>query len=697
MVYAGARPEPQYATRVPPYTDLYAMRTILALLLSLPLTLHAQQWNWAASAGAGSNVDFCHGIATDSQGNAYWVGSLAGTVDFGCGTITDGNSDVMGFIAKRAPDGTCLWVRAITVGFNDAWAYGVAIDADDRIYVTGSYDGNATFGDGVTLSSLGSDDIFLARYDTAGTCLWARRAGSSASSDVARGVAVSVDGGVFVAGFSGGTTIGFDGISIPNAGNFRQLVIARYDSTGTVQWARASVGNGQGKTCRAISVSGDRLFVTGQIGGSAASYDGLALTPAASGAYLYVLSTDLDGNGVWARSFGTGDHEGMGISTDTLGNVFVAARMWGSLFLPDDTLTSVSSNDDILVMKLGEDGEFQWAQSTGSTQRDLAWDVEADGMGNVLVAAHFQQSIDFFGTPFTSLGGEDMLIAKLGGDGQVVWASRPSGFQRDIPLCIHRQAAAPNSIYFGGYYWGVITYGNTTIDDVGNGDAMLIAGVDTTFAVSTFSAGVCPGACDGMAQVFTNGTGPFSYLWSTGATTPLLDGLCAGSYGVEVTDGTGQVRSVSLDVLERPGPGYSVQVDGDSLWVVGGVAWQWYLNDTQLVSDSASAVALLNGDYHAVVTDAFGCVWSTDTVQVLTTTVIDVESEGLRAWPNPIGDVLFVDGLRPVELLELSDALGRVVWRGQVTGGRSMIPTSGLAPGCYLLRTEGGTVVKLAR
>lgn len=674
------------------------MRILLTLLLTLPITLSAQQWNWAASAGGGGNVDFCFGIATDSQGNAYWVGSLSGTVDFGCGTITDGNSDVMGFIAKRSPDGACQWVRAITVGFNDAWAYAVAIDAEDRIYVTGSYNGNADFGSGITLNSLGVDDIFLARYDTAGTCLWARRAGSSGSSDEARGVAVSEDGGVFIAGFSGGTTIGFDGISIPNAGNFRQLVIARYDSTGTVQWARASTGNGQGKSCRAISVVGDRVFVTGQVGFTAASYDGLALTPGSTGAHLYVLASDLDGNGVWARSYGNGDNEGMGISADTLGNVFVAARLWGNLFLPDDTLSSVSSNDDILVIKLDREGVFHWARSTGSTQRDLAWDVEADGMGNVLVAAHFQQSIDFFGTPFTALGGEDALMAKLDGDGNVVWASRPSGFQRDIPLCIHRQAAAPNPIYFGGYYWGAIIYGNTTIDDVQNGDAMIVAGVDTTFAASAYSAPICPGDCDGTAQVFANGESPFSYLWSTGATTPMIAGLCPGPYSVEVFDANGVVRSATILLAERPDPEYTVQVAGDSLWVEEGAAWEWYLDNVELSSDSSSVVAQVNGAYHALVTDVFGCQWSTDTVQVITTTVIGAEhSSGLRAWPNPMGEVLYVEGLSPGDLLELRDALGRLVWQGSATGGRSMIPTSGLAPASYLLRTEKGMVVKLVR
>jgi hypothetical protein len=165
-----------------------------------------------------------------------------------------------------------------------------------------------------------------------------------------------------------------------------------------------------------------------------------------------------------------------------------------------------------------------------------------------------------------------------------------------------------------------------------------------------------------------------------------------------VFDANGAVRSATIVVAERPDPGYTLQMVGDSLWVEGGITWEWYLDAVQLSSDSSSVVAQVNGDYHALVTDAFGCLWSTDTVQVLTTTVIDAATgEGLRVWPNPMGEVLFVDGLRPIELLELRDALGRVVWRGQATGGRATIPTNGLAPGSYLLRSESGVVVKLAR
>lgn len=658
--------------------------------------LHAQQWNWAADAGGGGNVDFCHDIATDSQGNAYWVGTVSGDVDFGCATLSTGNSDILGFVAKRAPDGACVWVRGITVGFDEVWVFGIAIDHADRIYVTGRYNGNADFGDGVTLSSLGNDDIFLARYDTAGVCHWARRAGSSGSSDEARSVDVSADGGIFLTGYSGGTTINFDAITIPNAGNFRQVVVARYDSLGTVQWAKASAGNGQGKSARAISVAGDRLFVTGQVGFSAATFDGVPLTPGPQGAHLYVLATDLDGNAQWARSYGTGDNEGMGISADTLGNVFVAGRMWGSLYLPDDTLNSVSSNDDILVMKLDRYGEFHWARSTGSSQRDLSWSVAADGTGNAYFSAQFNQSIDYFGTPFTVLGGEDILISKLDGDGQVVWATRPSGFQRDIPLCIHRRAMAPHEIYFGGYFWGAITYGSTTIDDVQNGDAMIVAGVDTTFHTSTYGSPICPDACDGVAFAFAHGQGPFTYQWSNGANTASIGGLCEGEYLVAITDANDSVQVDTVRITARPDPGYVIDMIGDSLWVEGGIDFAWYYNSTtQLGGDSASHIAEATGLYHAMVTDENGCIWSTDTVQVLITGVQTTGERPLHIWPVPASqtlNVLVSDAAMPADLWNCT---GRIVRSFMLRKGLSTLDVSALPPGVYLLRTSDGRSVRV--
>ncbi|MBK7945660.1 MAG: hypothetical protein IPJ85_10300 [Flavobacteriales bacterium] len=252
----------------------------------------------------------CYGIATDSQGNVYWAGSVRGTSQFGCGTITTG-SNTAGVLAKYNAAGTCLWVRSVLVTFDDALAYDIAIDAENRIYITGSYNGTANFGDGITLGSYVGDDIFVARYDVDGTCLWARRAGSS-SNDEARGIAVSAEGDVFITGFVGGFTVRFDPLQIAS-NNQRQIFVASYDSTGTLNWAKLSTGIGQTKSSRGISVAGDRLFITGQFSFAIGEFDGLPISTTSNTGKAFLLACDLDGNALWANSYASGDHEGMGM------------------------------------------------------------------------------------------------------------------------------------------------------------------------------------------------------------------------------------------------------------------------------------------------------------------------------------------------------------------------------------------------
>ncbi len=659
------------------------MRTLLLPLVLFSFALHAQQWNWAVSAGDGSNVDQCYGIATDSQGNVYWAGSVRGTSQFGCGTITTG-SNTAGVLAKYDAAGACLWVRSVLVTFDDALAYDIAIDAEDRIYITGSYNGTAVFSDSISLASYVGDDIFVARYDVDGTCLWARRAGSS-SNDEARGIAVSAEGDVFITGFVGGFTVRFDPLQIAS-NNQRQIFVASYDSTGTLNWAKLSTGIGQGKSSRSISVANDRVFITGQFSFAAGEFDGLPISTTSNSGKAFVMACDLDGNALWANSYGSGDHEGMGISADTLGNVFMVGRLWGSMFLPDDTLVSVSSNDDFMILKFDADGNYQWGKSTGAAQRDLSWRAAADGQGNVYVAVQFLNTVDFFGTSITSIGGEDMAIMKMDGEGDVVWVQRAGGFQRDVPLCIHRQTVPPHRLYFGGYYWGLVTYGSSTIDDVANGDAMMVSATDTTFDVSAHAAAICPGACDGLAQAFTNGDGPFSYLWSTGATTAQVSGLCAGEYSVEVIDANGQVRSSMVSVTERSDPGFTVQVQNDSLWVQGGASWQWFFNE-QLIggADSASVIAAFTGNYFVQVIDANGCAWSSDTVLVvLNVGVPEAQHDQVRVYPVPADDevqILVAGSLVSVQAL---DAMGRVVPLERIAQGRYDV--SGLSPGAFVLR-----------
>lgn len=455
------------------------LRTLALLALLCTLTTRAQVWNWAVDAGSGGNTDFCYAIATDSRGNSYWTGTIGGPADFGCASFSP--TQISGVLAKYDSTGTCLWARLFTNTFDDTWSYGIAIDAQDRIYVTGSYYGNEDFGNGVVLPSGGLDDIFLARFDTSGTCLWARRAGGG-GADEARDVVVDDAGRIYIAGRAGGTTITFGTVSIPNPSNFRQVVVACYDSTGTVQWAKASSGTGQSKTAQGISTANGKLYITGQVGFSAATFDGLPLMSAANASGAYVLACDTAGNGLWSQPLPGGDNEGMALSVDSIGNVFVTGRFIGTLQWPDgqSVTSATTTTDDIFLLRMDTSGTFHWGETAGGPNRDVGFDICTDGLGNAFAAIQYSSTIDFMGTTVAAYGGEDILVARVDMWGNLTWAKTGGTGLRDVPLAIHRGRAGSHPIYTGGYFWGTVTYGSSTIDDVLNGDAMMIQLSDTT-------------------------------------------------------------------------------------------------------------------------------------------------------------------------------------------------------------------------
>jgi hypothetical protein len=684
---------------------LWTMRSfILLFVLLLAASLHAQQWNWAVSAGGTSNNDHFLGIASDSEGNLYGVGTVRATADFGCGILAPGNSNG-GFIAKYGPDGECIWVQGIISNGIGAWIYDIAIDHEDRIYIAGNYRGTTTFGSGISLSA-SNRTWFVARYDTNGNCEWAKRGGSTSTGELseATGIAVDDEGTIYVTGTASGNTLTFAPISVSNPNtNSTQLVLAAYNSSGDALWARSTTGPGYDiKTTNDIAVANGRLFITGRVGFNQVVYDGLQLAPDATGSYVYVLGCDLQGNGLWSQSFGNGAHEGMSIAADTLGNLFVAGLMRGTMVLPDGTLTSTSpSNDDILLVGLAQDGTYRWGKSTGSIAREVAWAITPDNKGNAYMAGYFQNTIDFFGTPLTSLGGADAVIAKIEADGDVAWAHRAGGTGggNDYALAIHRRSVEPHTLSFGGYYSLTATYGNTTITENGNHDGMLVSGIDTTFHVSTHSVATCGSNCSGQAYAFVNGTAPYTFQWANGSTTPAIVGLCEDAYSVTVTDASGNVSTVTVDVEEAQDPGYSIQVDGDSLSVNGGSGWQWHLDGAPIAgAESSSFIAPQTGEYFAQVTDMSGCSWSTGPVMVvLNVSVPEMENDVLKFWPNPVDDVLFIEWNGDRIHGRLLNGTGAEVGGVTLQNGRNSIAMQGLVPGLYLFKFTDGTTFRVLK
>lgn len=155
-------------------------------------------------------------------------------------------------------------------------------------------------------------------------------------------------------------------------------------------------------------------------------------------------------------------------------------------------------------------------------------------------------------------------------------------------------------------------FGCTTVDTV-----TIIAPGALVLNVSSTNAS-CNGVCDGTATAaVSGGTTPYTYLWSNAAVVPNLSGLCAGTYSVTITDGSGCSLTDST-IVNEPAPivlndtvlqnvTCNGMCDGSALITVvsGGTApfaFSWSNGNV-----GPSDTALCAGSYTITVTDGFGC------------------------------------------------------------------------------------------
>ncbi len=162
----------------------------------------------------GSDNDIGRAIAIDSKGFVIVAGSTSGAFE---GNAWSGAEDIV--VVKYTNSLNLFWSYQYGSTTNDV-AYGVTVDAEDGIYITGitGYPGGPGL-DGQTY--LGGSDIFLARFSPDGRKLFTRQVGTAAQ-DWAYGIAIVPSGAIYLAAATEGA------MGVPNAGII-DAVLIKYD------------------------------------------------------------------------------------------------------------------------------------------------------------------------------------------------------------------------------------------------------------------------------------------------------------------------------------------------------------------------------------------------------------------------------------------------------------------------------------
>ncbi|MFN5355655.1 MAG: T9SS type A sorting domain-containing protein, partial [Bacteroidota bacterium] len=164
------------------------------------------------------------------------------------------------------------------------------------------------------------------------------------------------------------------------------------------------------------------------------------------------------------------------------------------------------------------------------------------------------------------------------------------------------------------------TYTVTVTDANGSTSTISATITQPAAALSASTSGtnvLCFGNATGAADLsVSGGTTPYSYSWSTGATTEDLSGIVSGSYNVTVTDANGCTTSSGVTITQPAAAlggsvsGTNVDCNGNAtgaadLSVTGGTApYSYSWNNGAITQDLSGLVA---GTYTVVITDANGC------------------------------------------------------------------------------------------
>jgi gliding motility-associated-like protein len=512
-----------------------------------------------ARRGGGTGNDIGHCIAADETGNLYIGGTFTGTAVFGSTTLTSLGGEDI-FIAKYNSLGNLQWVQQIGGTLNDE-IKGIGLDSIGNIYIAGSYRILAFFG-GQQFNASGESDIFLARYSNAGTLAWVQSSGGF-FEDKALGLTVDRAGNCYVTGYFQGIST-FQGNTLISSGG-EDAFAACYNSAGVLEWINQGGGASPVRgTAIARSITGD-VIATGLYQGSV-NFGGIPISSAGDNDIFIVRYNRYGQIQSLQSAGGTGDDRPYAILSDEQDNLYLSGYFSGTATIGGQPLVSAGAKD-AFVAKLDPSGNALFAVRSGGNGDDVATGIRRNRLGHCLVSGFFSNTASFGAYNLTSAGGTDIFLARLDPSGQFRMATRTGGSGNDQALALtidHNQ----NPVFTGSFLNSFFISG-ITLTSAGGTDMLFARLRESTYNVPPAVTPVtCEGGSDGAIElVVAGGTPGYTYAWSNGSTTQNLSGIGTGTYLLTITDAENCTKDTTFVVTSTyvlPQPPVSASVNREN-------------------------------------------------------------------------------------------------------------------------------------
>lgn len=251
-------------------------------------------------------------------------------------------------------------------------------------------------------------DVYLVRTDANGDTVWTRSFGGP-GDEIARSVIHTSDGGFVIAGKT--QSLGDRDWNI---------YLLKTDAKGAKEWV-STYGETEMDFAKSViqTSDGGYAMVGGTMGTDGETYD------------AYLVRTDPEGKQMWARAYGGDDGD---FATS------IAEVEGGGFIIGGATESFGKGVVDVYLIRTDGDGEVIWAETFGGEDWDVAWDVRQTSDGGFIAAGETKSFTEY---------GMDVYLVRTDSDGNSLWARNYGGDGRQTAQAVWE--ASEGDFVVGGY------------------------------------------------------------------------------------------------------------------------------------------------------------------------------------------------------------------------------------------------------
>lgn len=396
---------------------------ILAFILTIFLfTINSYSqtpnWLWAKQA-IGTNENEGMDIATDVDNNSYTCGLLHDSASFDSFSLY--SSNLACYVAKYDSNGVVQWANIIHSA-NGCRAFYIEVDNQNNCIVSGNFTGVITVGS-YTLTPAAYDNLFLIKYNSSGTVLWAVQANTTDWQP--RAMTIDNSGNIYLctAIFSPIIIGGFNANKTGGA-------ILKFDNNGNL----INLINDYSCTPSSIRASGDNKIYYSAIVGDTTIIGNDTLYP--SGYYEYIFN-------------------GAGY----------------------DTIYTLSS--DQVFICYDTTGQVIWVKQAKSKTNEEYNFSAIDNNSNFYISGYVYDTTNYWGTLLYPTGTYTPFLLKIDSLGNIKWIDTGQPITSGAWVVIHSIECKNDFIYLNGHCWGTSSFASLNFKNKSNANA-IIAKIDAS-------------------------------------------------------------------------------------------------------------------------------------------------------------------------------------------------------------------------